>query len=316
MSQFTLSQQPAAQPARSFEPTKDNRGAQERASSLTLRRATPADAGPSGAICHAAFTAIAEQHGFPPDFPSPDVAVGLVADIVSRPHIDAVVAEIGGRIVGSNFLWTEEAVAGIGPITVDPSEQNNRIGRSLMEAVLEHARRRRIDAVRLVQAAYHNRSLSLYTRLGFDVREPLSVMQGPALNLHVDGCAVRAATAADLEAANQLCRLVHGYTRINEVRAAIERGTARVVERGGRITGYTTGIGFIGHAVGRSVEDLQALIGSAPSFGWPGFLLPTRNAPLMRWCLARGLRIVQPMSLMTMGPYQEPNGAYLPSVLF
>jgi hypothetical protein len=44
-------------------------------------------------------------------------------------------------------------------------------------------------------------------------------------------------------------------------------------------------------------------------------LVPTRNAALMRWCLQHGLRIVQPMSLMTMGPYAEPNGAYLPSVL-
>lgn len=29
-----------------------------------------------------------------------------------------------------------------------------------------------------------------------------------------------------------------------------------------------------------------------------------------------GLRVVQPMNLMTLGLYNEPAGAYLPSVLF
>jgi hypothetical protein len=185
-----------------------------------------------------------------------------------------------------------------------------------MEAVLDHARASGIGAVRLVQAAYHGRSLSLYTKLGFEAREPLSVMQGPALALRVEGYEVRAATPADVEAANDLCRRIHGHTRSGELRAAIEQGAATVVERQGQITGYATVIGFFGHAVAETNEDLQALIGSAPAFPGPGFLLPTRNAPLMRWCLTRSLRIVQPMTLMTMGPYQEPQGAFLPSILY
>ena len=89
-----------------------------------------------------------------------------------------------------------------------------------------------------------------------------------------------------------------------------------VVERAGRITGYTSAIAFFGHAVGETNEDLEALIGAAESFGGPGFLVPTRNGDLMRWCLNNGLRIVQPMTLMTVGLYNEPTGAYLPSVLY
>ena len=34
------------------------------------------------------------------------------------------------------------------------------------------------------------------------------------------------------------------------------------------------------------------------------------------WCLDHGLRVVQLMTLMTMGLYNEPGGAYLPSVLY
>jgi hypothetical protein len=89
-----------------------------------------------------------------------------------------------------------------------------------------------------------------------------------------------------------------------------------VVEREGRITGYTTLVGFFGHTVGESNDDLKALIGAAKEFPGPGFLLPTRNSELMRWCLKNGLKIVQPMTLMSKGLYQEPKGAFLPSVLF
>ncbi|MNT65813.1 hypothetical protein D3C72_2038220 [compost metagenome] len=61
---------------------------------------------------------------------------------------------------------------------------------------------------------------------------------------------------------------------------------------------------------------MKALIGAAPAFAGPGFLLPTRNGELLRWCLERGLRIVQPMTLMSIGLYQQPEGSFLPSVLY
>jgi hypothetical protein len=89
-----------------------------------------------------------------------------------------------------------------------------------------------------------------------------------------------------------------------------------VVEHGGRITGYTTMIGFFGHTVGESNEDLKALIGAAPGFPGPGLLLPTRNSETLRWCMEQGLRIVQPMILMSLGLYNEPQGAFMPSVLY
>jgi hypothetical protein len=89
-----------------------------------------------------------------------------------------------------------------------------------------------------------------------------------------------------------------------------------VVEHDGRVTGYATAVGFLGHAVGETNEELKALIGAAPEFLGPGFLLPTRNAELFRWCLERGLKVVQPMTLMSIGLYNEPVGAFLASILY
>jgi hypothetical protein len=45
-------------------------------------------------------------------------------------------------------------------------------------------------------------------------------------------------------------------------------------------------------------------------------LLPTRQANLFCWCLHQGMRAIKPMTLMTMGHYQEPGGCYFPSVLY
>ncbi len=282
----------------------------------TFRPGTAADAATCGAICYEAFKTIAERHNFPPDFPSVDVAVGLLSMMLSRPDVYSVVAEIDNRVVGSNFLWEGDTIAGVGPITVTPAAQNGSVGRRLMERVLERAEERRHVGVRLVQVAYHNRSLSLYSKLGFQAREPLTVLQGPPLKLELPGYRVRTATVDDLPACDDLCQSVHGHDRHGEVAHAIAQHTATVVDRGGRITGYATAIGFFAHAVGRTNDDLKALIGAASEFGGPGFMLPTRNADLLQWCLAQGLRVVQPMTLMSRGLYQKPGGAFLPSVLY
>ena len=281
-----------------------------------FRSGTASDATACGAICYEAFKAIAEQHNFPPDFPSADIAMSLLSMVLSRADVYSVIAEIDNRVVGSNFLWEGDTIAGVGPITVLPTVQNGSVGRQLMERILERAHMQQYVGVRLVQAAYHNRSLSLYTKLGFQAREPLTVLHGPSLNHELSGYRVRSATLDDLAGCNDLCVTVHGHDRHSELAYAIADGTARVVEHGGRITGYATNIGYFGHAVGRTNEELKALIAAASAFTGPGFLLPTRNAELLRWCLTHHLRVVQPMTLMSLGLYQKPNGAFLPSVLY
>lgn len=283
---------------------------------LNIRRATVEDAPACGVICYQAFRDINAAHNFPPDLPSADAAVGLLTMMFSHPGFYGVVAESGGRIIGSNCLDERTPIAGVGPITVETGAQNAGAGRMLMKAVLDRATERKFTGVRLLQAAFHNRSLSLYTKLGFDAREPISTMQGPPIQKPMDGFHVRPVLMSDLEACNQLCSKVHGHDRGGELVDAIQQGTAKLVERAGRITGYTSSMAFFGHSVGETVGDVQALISTAESFGGPGILVPTRNAALFRWCLENGLRVQYPMTLMSVGMYQEPAGSFLPSVLF
>ena len=283
---------------------------------VDLRPGTPDDAEICGRICYEAFKTISEAHGFAPDFPTPEVAIGVLRSLLTSPKFYSVIAEIDGRIAGSNFLDERNMIAGVGPITVDPTVQNRAIGRRLMDAVHERAAEKNFAGVRLIQAGFHARSLSLYAKLGYDVHEHLACMQGKPPGISIEGHLVRPAVDADLEACNRVCREVHGHDRGGELQDAIAQGSATVVEHDGRITGYATIIGFFGHAVGKTNKDIKALIGAAKEFVGPGFLLPTRNGELFRWCLSNGLKITQPMTLMTRGLYNEPAGAFLPSILY
>jgi len=281
-----------------------------------IRRAMPADAEVCGRICFEAFRTLAEHHNFLPDFPVPERAIGVLSAMFSHPGFFCVVAEENGKIIGSNCLDERSTIAGVGPITVDPNSQNRSAGRQLMEAALVRASERKFAGARLVQAGYHSRSLSLYAKLGFVVREPLVCMQGPAVAKSVAGYRVRPAKPEDLSACNALCMQVHGHERGGELRDAMQQGGAVVAESEGRIRAYASSVAYFGHAVGDTNDGMQALIASATTFQGPGILVPTRNAELFRWCLENELRVTQTLTLMTMGLYNEPAGAYLPSILF
>jgi hypothetical protein len=70
--------------------------------------------------------------------------------------------------------------------------------------------------------------------------------------------------------------------------------------------------------VAETEEDLRALMmGAGRGSTEPlATLVPLRQTAFLRWCLRRGLQVLKPMTLMTMGVYQEPNGCYFPSVLY
>ena len=283
---------------------------------LTLRPGRPEDASMCGTICYEAFKTIAEQHNFPMNYPSSEAAIERMVTRLMHPGVYAVVAELDGRVVGSNFLDERSGIAGLGPITVAPAVQNHTIGRHLMQDVLDRATARHYPGVRLVLASYHARALSLYAKLGFTVRDVIARVTGAPLALHLPGYTVRPATLADLDACNQVCQYVHGHDRSGELQDAMTQGRATVVEHEGRLSGYATMIGASGHAVGETTEAVQALIGAAPTFERGSFLVPLRNGELFRWCLAAGFRVAAPQTLMSCGFYQEPAGAFLPSILY
>ena len=303
-------------------PSKDGKvmdhAAEAEGASVSVRAIHPQDVELCGRAAYAAHSTVAAAHNVPCEHPSVDFSIGLIGNKIKDANAAGFLAERGGQILGSIFLNTFPAtpVAAIGPLTVDPAAEGSGAGRHLMQAALDEARARKFERVRLVQSPSHLRSLALYAKFDFDVREPLILISGKPTGEKIEGRSVRVATTNDVPKCDWLCAAVHGFARNAELAAAIVQHTALVVERANLVTGYSTGLGLRGYAVAETTDDLKALISVAPSIMGPGFFVPARNGELVRWLFDRGFRARWPASLMTKGPYQEPDGAFLPSIAF
>ena len=269
-----------------------------------------------GRICFEAFKGIADKHNFPWDFPTPELGIQFTEAFFASPQVFSVVAESDGKVIGSNHLWEYDEVRAVGPITVDTNAQAKGAGRMLMQAVIDRGKGSK--SIRLVQDSFNSTSLSLYTSLGFDVREPLVLMEGVVKGDVPAGTEVRKLQESDLAQCAELCRSTIGFDRTGEVRANPPFLTSFVATRNGKVVAYATAPHFwpLNHAVAESEEDLQALLAGACSQGEGplSMLFPIRQAGLFRWLLKHGMRVVKPMNLMSLGQYDDPKKVYLPSV--
>lgn len=287
-------------------------------SDITIRPVNPADADTCARIMYEAFTGIAGRHNFPADFPSAEAVKPLLQFMIGHPATYGVVAEAGGKVVGSNFIDRRDAIHGVGPISVNPDHQGRGVGRRLMQAVVEHSR----DAagIRLVQDAFNTVSMSLYTSIGFEIKEPLAMLVGKPKGRSSGESEARPLQAEDLAGCAALCRAVHGVDRNNELSDAAKMFRPFVLGRQGRITAYASAPTFwpLNHGVAETEQDmLDLLLGAAAANQDPlALLLPIRQSSLFRWCLSSGMRVIKPMSLMAIGQYQEPRGPYFPSVAY
>lgn len=236
--------------------------------------------------------------------------------LVGRDDFYSVAALVDGKPVGSNFLSLSDATSGVGPITVDRSVQGKGVGRALMQDVIDYARRNKIQNVRLLQDAFNMRSLSLYTSLGFAVKDAAALMQSAPGK--PDG-SVRPVFEADLRAIDELSRRIYKTSRRNEGAAAVAGGFSPLLrERRGRVVGYYIP-GVFGHGVAETEEDALAMIGESARLLPPEaacFFCPLSLADLYRNALRAGCRAIKVMNIMALGPYEAPEGVWMPSVLY
>lgn len=283
---------------------------------VTIRHAEADDIEPCGRIIYEAFAHIDRQHGFAPTFATVAAGVARAANCITHPSVFGIVAERDGHIIGSAFMSEHDPVRGIGPVTVDPVVHARGVGRRLMDTLIERGG----DAVslRLVQAAYNSASLSLYASLGFEVKEPLVTMQGRVGMATEREIEVQPASTAHLDACADICARVIGLPRTKEIADALSLGEAFVALRSGHVVAYTTGLSQGGHSVATDEAAMAALIAGVldASDASRTFFLPVRQAELFRWCLTTGLRVERPWTLMARGEYRNPNGCFLPSILY
>ena len=282
---------------------------------LEMLPATLDDAETLGDICFRAFDDISRRHGFETDFTSPALARMILAASIRDESSYSVAAHDDGVLASSNFITTPDEVGGIGPVSIDPERQGRGIGRALMEDVLRYARENGIERVRLMQDSFNVQSLSLYASLGFDTKVGAAIIAP----VGADVPEVRPATADDMDAVERLSGEIYGLSRRGEVESmAAGPFQPFVYEKSGRVVAYFT-LGMIGPSVGETEEALVATVLGATKHVDEVFaraFCPLTQGTLFRRFLAAGCRVRKVMNLMTLGPYAEPRGPWLPSVMF
>ena len=279
-----------------------------------LRQARAEDVSELGRICYEAFKDLSDRHGFPSDFASVEFAQQIVGMLVSQENVYSIGAFDGDAAKGSNFINMWGEVAGIGPISVDLAAQGEGIGRKLMDDVIAAAREQGHGMIRLCQDSFNMQSLALYTAMGFDTREPLAYLALSSVGSPDPG--FRPATAGDFDQMDELCQSVYRISRRGEYEVFLALGFPMFVLDRGQIAGYHIGTA-LGHGVAETTEDLLTLFAGygATASGAHSFV-PIRDGALYRGALAAGHRNIKVMNLMSLGPYEEPQGTYAPSAMF
>jgi predicted N-acetyltransferase YhbS len=265
-------------------------------------------------IGYDAFHDVAARHGFIPDFPTFDLARQVYRMLVGRKDYYGVVALVDGKVVGSNFISTTDTISGIGPLSVDPDFQSRGIGRSLRQNILDFTHKHRIGQVRLLADAHNTASISLYSSLGFAVRDTVALMT----TVPSEQCdpSIRSIKTTDLLEIEELSNQLSKSSRYNEVLTAINSGFPAVLrQREGQICGYLVP-GLVGHGMALTEGDALALLRQSardvpPVFA--KFFCPLRYGSLFRSLLLAGANVEKMLVYMSLGPFEYPDGVCTPS---
>jgi len=193
-----------------------------------------------------------------------------------------------------------------------------------MERALQLARSKDAKSIRLIQDAFNTTSLSLYTVLGFALREHVVVLHGrfrPESDdekKEFEGISVRLFQKEDIDQMCELCVRIHGHSRRSQLEAMVypPYHNPFVAIENGEIVAYLTTPSVNCHAVAVSNKHLKALLirSAAQVPEAAEFQLPARNHEVFQWCLSKGLRTKSTRNLMSLGFYQEPKGAWIPDL--
>jgi GNAT superfamily N-acetyltransferase len=282
---------------------------------LKLIRPKPQHVPELARICFEAFSEFHDRHAFPRDIPNLELATRIIGLFVTREDFYGVAAKAGNRLIGSNFLSCTDKVGGVGPLTVDPVYDGCGVGRALMSDVLDYARRNGIEQVRLLQDSFNPKSFSLYASLGFDVRTPVGLMD--AKPAPAPDPSVRLVTAADLPDMAEMSHRLYKCSRHGDVALLLGLDLPAFLRvRAGKISGYFIP-GFLGHGVAETEADALALVGEAARHvtrELAMFFCPLILGSFYRALLKSGHRLRKSMTYMTLGPFEQPDGIWMPSI--
>jgi predicted N-acetyltransferase YhbS len=276
---------------------------------FTVRDATSVDQSATAEVIYNAFRHLDERHDVPAYMNTMEDANIVASHLYGIPKIHGFVAEDDGQVIGIGFLHDiGDAGMGIAPLAVSPHAQARGVGQAILDRMIERAGG---ASVRLLQDAFNNATLALYSRYGFVVREQVTCVTGkpPAPRPSKEKGLTITRSADPAGTAEALHRAVMGFNRpsfpTRPVMAHREADLAGFIAPG---TEYP-------YAAADTEGTLIALIaGLAAELNAPiTIAIPATHDQTLRWLLDRDARVIRSMNLMVRGPYAHPTGACLTS---
>jgi len=183
---------------------------------VAIRRAQPSDIDVCARINYEAFKDISDRHQFPTYFSTLEFSTEIIDLLMKSPLCFGIVAESEGAVVGCGFMDERNPIRGIGPVAVDGTFQARGTGREIMKALLERGQDAR--GIRLLQESFNMASLSLYASLGFEVKEPLVLMEGKFRSQPPYQLEVRPMASEDVGECAALCEKLYRCDRTSEIK--------------------------------------------------------------------------------------------------
>lgn len=269
-----------------------------------------------GRIYYESFKELADLRNTPLGFPdSAAAAQDMYSSLITQDFARLFVVLSDDRPAGSAWLRLADEVAAIEDVNVSPDFQGRGIGRALTKHLIDYAHVNNFDRIRLTQSTANPIALSLYSSLGFEVRDAFVEMQAAPSTCANNS--VRPLERADLSAIEVLSRRIYKVSRRKDVEAAMKLGSGvLVLDQGNRLAGYLVfDAVFSGHGVAEAEEDALALIGEAArrSPGGVEFNCPLSLSNFLRKALKTGNRAKIIHTIMAIGPYDHPEGVWMPS---
>jgi ribosomal protein S18 acetylase RimI-like enzyme len=252
-----------------------------------------------------AFSDLDKRHNVPAFLTDREDAIKVASRLFGLTKIRGYAADSDGKIVGVGFLHDlGPAGYGISPLAVDPRSQAQGAGQAILERIIEDAG---LATIRLLQDAFNNAALGLYSRYGFVVREHATVIRGRPTGSVKD---IVIAQENDLAGRSEaLHRHVVGFNRPAFPTRPF------MAKRDGEVVGFIAPGADYPFAAALEEATLKPLIATlaATLDRDVTVAIPAPQHETIRWMLDQGGRVVRSMNLMVRGPYARPNGARLHS---
>jgi GNAT superfamily N-acetyltransferase len=303
---------------------------------MRLRAMTPDDRSEVAELIYISINHWYQMHGLPQIFRGGPEVTEVFYDVYEAldPGFN-VVAENPrtGRLMGSCFYHPRKHHVSLGIMNVHPNYFGRKIGKALLQHIIDHTDRGGYKALRLTQSALNLDSFSLYNTAGFVPRWAfqdmfLQVPQSGMVARLAGADHVRDATPADIPSMAALEMDVSGISREQDYDYFIRNDAgfwhASVYENApGSIDGFMISCGhsamnMLGPCVARGDDEAAALIvrelDRHPG-RTPVFLIPVERAHLVRKMYELGARNCELHFCQVRGDFQPFRGISMPTFL-